>query len=650
MKKIDFFQLFLRSKYLNQANMRVNMNYEYESEYESEPESEYESEPEYDDAPVTKRLSPLEILLEEKKKKEREQLIAKQKKEQEIKDREESAVVRPHLRWIDTPVQVQQSVSFADIENEQKHEREWTQIKDKTRRVAVPEESGNYKSEMCKSLSPDSKFKCTKGSKCVYAHSAKELKPSDCQFGSSCRFARIDYRKGTYINTDKTKRICTKKHPNESKPNFFSRTGIKDPLTVQEMESDWDTIEKFGHDFENNNGSEIIELKRRIENTPCNKTVTYPLNNPHTGNIINCNFTGELPAVQEKKQKFHKYKPRVDYVTQTKIKDERMNMIEKINKASKELASLEKTLKTNESVIARFSERTDSEVCLQKAASLKIENEQIKNRINGLNKRIAELKEPKKEEPKKEKQESCWALKSLIPEKPKEEVKPKSVFDLNIKSFRLAVSTEQFPTQNQEPTNVVPVVSKTKTQLCRSVGKYECKLGSDCKFAHNKDEWNVIKCPYGDRCFDVESIDGVYKNKENMKNRICQKQHNTETIGNVYLRVGMKEKPIHVSPIDSTWTLVQHKKPTPQKVSIEKTQICNSMTGNYSCRSGGNCKFAHSKKEWKILKCTYGERCFDAEHTGSGVYRNKKNNKNRVCQRQHEGESLKSVYDRLGLN
>ena len=267
--------------------------------------------------------------------------------------------------------------------------------------------------------------------------------------------------------------------------------------------------------------------------------------------------------------------------------------------------------------------------------------------------KLVELKEPKKDAPKVA-VENCWTRKA-VPE-PKVE-KPKierSIFDLSVKSFRLAVSKEITTPQNRvEPEQVqLPVqeiVSKTKTELCRSVGKYECKH-PDCRFAHNKDELKVVRCPFGNRCFDVECIDGVYRNKVNAKNRVCQKQHSTETIESVYSRLGLKDEP-KPSPIvkveGGDWTVVKIRRPAPKIESNERTQLCNSVTGNYVCSR--DCKFAHNKKELKILRCSFGERCFDVENFGRGVYRNKKNIKNRVCQRQHEGESLNSVYERVGF-
>jgi hypothetical protein len=85
----------------------------------------------------------------------------------------------------------------------------------------------------------------------------------------------------------------------------------------------------------------------------------------------------------------------------------------------------------------------------------------------------------------------------------------------------------------------VKVTDKNKTVLCNSVlGKYKCKLGNNCKFAHNAKELKVLPCAYGDNCFDVALCSGNYINKNNTK-RICNKKHPSETTTNLYTRLGL---------------------------------------------------------------------------------------------------------------
>jgi len=82
--------------------------------------------------------------------------------------------------------------------------------------------------------------------------------------------------------------------------------------------------------------------------------------------------------------------------------------------------------------------------------------------------------------------------------------------------------------------------TKCKTELCRSVGKYTCHMGTNCRFAHNSKELKILPCNFGFNCYDVDLCSGVYTNKKNMKNRICQRQHPEESIRNVYMRLGIK--------------------------------------------------------------------------------------------------------------
>ena len=88
---------------------------------------------------------------------------------------------------------------------------------------------------------------------------------------------------------------------------------------------------------------------------------------------------------------------------------------------------------------------------------------------------------------------------------------------------------------------IIEEVSKCKTELCRSVGKYTCPIGINCRFAHNSKELKVLPCNFGLNCFDVEYCSGVYRNKKNMKNRICQRQHPEESSKNVYARLGFQQ-------------------------------------------------------------------------------------------------------------
>ena len=115
---------------------------------------------------------------------------------------------------------------------------------------------------------------------------------------------------------------------------------------------------------------------------------------------------------------------------------------------------------------------------------------------------------------------------------------------INRKNLKNRVCNRIHPDETNENLHkrigIIEEVSKCKTELCRSVGKYTCNIGTKCRFAHNSKELKVLPCNFGSNCFDVECCSGVYINKNNMKNRICQRQHPEENIKNVHMRLGLK--------------------------------------------------------------------------------------------------------------
>ena len=78
------------------------------------------------------------------------------------------------------------------------------------------------KTRMCKSV--DANEPCQHGDECRFAHSLDELKISDCLFEQRCRFVRMS--NGELINVDRTKNICSHKHPHENIETFMRRTGF----------------------------------------------------------------------------------------------------------------------------------------------------------------------------------------------------------------------------------------------------------------------------------------------------------------------------------------------------------------------------------------------------------------------------------------
>jgi hypothetical protein len=76
------------------------------------------------------------------------------------------------------------------------------------------------KSKMCSSV--DKNEECQHGEDCRFAHSLDELKISNCLFEQRCRFVRMS--NGNLVNNGV--KVCSHKHPHETKEAFMSRTGL----------------------------------------------------------------------------------------------------------------------------------------------------------------------------------------------------------------------------------------------------------------------------------------------------------------------------------------------------------------------------------------------------------------------------------------
>ena len=77
------------------------------------------------------------------------------------------------------------------------------------------------RTKMCNSVG--SGKDCPHGKLCRFAHNHDELEVATCAFGSNCKLTRLV--DGRYINCNR-RRICKFKHENESKDEFFERTGL----------------------------------------------------------------------------------------------------------------------------------------------------------------------------------------------------------------------------------------------------------------------------------------------------------------------------------------------------------------------------------------------------------------------------------------
>ena len=194
--------------------------------------------------------------------------------------------------------------------------------------------------------------------------------------------------------------------------------------------------------------------------------------------------------------------------------------------------------------------------------------------------------------------------------------------------------------------------------LCESIiSKTKCRHGDKCNFSHV-----ISACPFGIKCLNVEKkeSENAYINKGR---KICTFTHLNETIEDFEIRVGInnqnkksaasvgvlketaseggdptknkKENDQCIAygrTIDSnnTWSNIASIGITPKAVSgsdlgaardsfidvvsekkksvitLNKTQMCNSVSSNIKCRHGDKCRYAHSKEE---LVCGYGNGC-----------------------------------------
>jgi hypothetical protein len=76
------------------------------------------------------------------------------------------------------------------------------------------------KTRMCTTV--DKNENCRHGENCRFAHSLDELKISNCLFEQRCRFVQMS--NGELINYGE--KVCSHKHPHETKDTFFTRTGL----------------------------------------------------------------------------------------------------------------------------------------------------------------------------------------------------------------------------------------------------------------------------------------------------------------------------------------------------------------------------------------------------------------------------------------
>jgi len=684
-------------------NMDMNMNgdsYGSENEYNSEYDFEYEEELEYR-REISERAEILRKEEEERKK------IEDDKKQAE-KLKNELHIVTPFLNWakIQNKVVIEKLI-FEDCD------AGWTQIKKKMKNNKIEEDEiikkniDTTKTEICKYTL--NKKKCEHKT-CRYAHSIIELNVVECNYGSDCRSVRFNSHSCKYSNDMRKDKVCMRKHPKETKENFYSRVNKSIPVTEEEMNLAYNCITEF----ENKNADLIGDYRRKAIFLPSNKSIDYIISTPYYSVKV-CEY-GILPAIEEKKvvkkvvkvnynkfNKFNKFNNNLNKTEYKPIQTVETKNKEKINKNETEIQEIQEKIKNNNVIFDRFYERVDNVACQKHCEKIKKENTKLTSDINNLllqienienqpkvekkadniisKKVVIDVQEEKKVEVKKfDVNKSFKSALNVISNEPsryccnhtvEQKIEVNEVnktktemcksygkyicplaekFDVN-KSFKSALNViSNEPSQycynhTVEQKIEVNEVNKTKTEMCKSYGKYICPLAEKCRFAHTFDELKILSCYYGNKCFDVEYSSGEYLNRNNMKNRICNKKHAGESIENVHKRIGYNK--IIVNKIITPTVITKSNIIIKEFVDKNKTVICNSVLNKYKCKMDKDCKFAHSSKELKVLQCAYGDNCFDVILC-SGVYINK-NNTRRICNRKHLTETTTNVYKRLGL-
>jgi hypothetical protein len=461
-----------------------------------------------------------------------------------------------------------------------------------------------------------------------------ELNVVECNYGANCKAVRYNSYTNRYSNDTKKDKVCMRIHPDETKDNFYSRVNKFIPLTEEEMDLVYNCIEEF----EEKNAEFVRNFDEKAKKLPSNKSMKYVIPTPFYE--IHAFSYGTLEPVKiekvEKKQ-VKKVAEKKEVKKPVAVKEDNSKMLEKIKKMEVKIKEMQEKIRKNNSIYEKFIVRVDNDNCQKHCEVIKLENAKLTSDIDQLLLQIEKIKNPP---PKPEKKVVVQKIVEPKAEEKKVEIVYVKKFDTSVRSFKAALNViSSEPSQKccehkVEAKEITKENIKTKTEMCKSYGKYVCSLGEKCRFAHSFDELNILICPYGNKCFDVECCSGEYYNRNNMKNRVCNKKHPGESTENVHKRIGYNKVPKVIVP-------------NVKVTDKSKTVLCNSVLGKYKCKLGNNCKFAHNAKELNVLACAYGDNCFDITLC-SGTYINKNNTK-RICNKKHPSETTTNVHKRLGL-
>jgi len=502
--------------------------------------------------------------------------------ENELKEVEKfKEKVSPFLKWATiSSVSVVPSIDYDDNKFPklgQKIDKSWVEVKNKKKIIKREDKDiGNTRTKMC------SYTKCPHGVNCRFAHSIKELNILECMF-NDCKLVRM-VGNDKYVNTHKNKR-CERRHKNESDVNFFIRTGIKDPITEEEIKDAYNV-------FIDSYKLLTSEMHMIIEKCPCDKMVSF----------FGVSYCGKAsPSEPVLKQKYVKYKEykkiKQKEIKCKEIKTKKVNIesnvkfqkenpetiyIRKRNEKSDEIKSLKTIITRTQDAINRLKQQKNYSMIkkyedeyknkIEKLVILEKEFTEIKIEkiIEIIEEKPIAVEEEKIEEKIEEKKEKMIILEIILPKKVEEEKENNSSdsdseigVESSIRNIISSSPNKVLPPSTDDGVGWVSVENKKqvqknnspspkpvkksinippntfKSQMCRSlttVPKTKCPHGDKCRYAHNINELlcNVKECGFGAGCKLVgkDTTVGEYKN---IGYKVCSYKHPMES-KNSYIR------------------------------------------------------------------------------------------------------------------
>lgn len=630
-----------RHKLINNYMSKVIMNsHQYESEYESEDIYEYDSDA--SDAGPTQS----EIDAAEKRQIAQAEIADAQRLQSErLRLKKELGTITPYLLWAKTgPVLHVHTVasSLKSIEHEQADEGGWkTTSNNKHKQVEIKTTKKGLKPSMCH------RKDCSHPN-CWYAHTIDELYITDCEKGRGC--PRIQYVNDMYTNKTHPKfktNVCERIHFGESIENFTARL-VKRPVTDEEMDSDWRFIQKF---------------------MDSNRDVQFgfkTLFNPETTNVLSAFSSNYL-----KKRKNSVAKPYIKYqlppprVTPLSVRQATAKSGSVDISIKKNLGIIEanlKTIRSNESLILRFKQRSNNVMCIEKVTSLTCENEMLLMKNDKMTKENLEASTVQSSYTNKKQTKVGVTAKMVTASPPRLQIvlpagsivhnviakmqapSPstyKDAVDRTVSNVTDIPAPKKFEKLSIEAEEV-DIYGVLRRELCKSfVRNFPCHMQDKCRYAHSIEDLAITSCHFGYRCTDVIYENEVVKNRSLTK--VCQRLHPNETDNDVRKRMSFLldtvSPPVtqslalpYAHMAEKGWTTVKSSRRPPIALrtttdSITKTELC---AHGIKCRRRDACTYAHNLRELNIVSCRFGSRCTNIN-----------------CTRMHGKETKEDVIEKI---